>query len=506
MRRRPAQPRSLRSRLVWGAALLATVAVLAAQLIGFLVLRSWLLNRVDQQLDDFFLPEQAFSRTADHGPVPPPPDAGAVRLPSDFRVTFYDAAGRKHSTFGTGAAPGPSLPESAGRLGRQPTTVAAVSGDGRWRVQKKSGPGRTSYVATLPLDTVDGTISKLLWLNGIVLAATVTGLVVLSRWVVRIGLLPLTRMERTAQDITVNDLGLRLPDTDSRTEIGRLGTVLNTMLDRLEQALREREFSEARLRRFVADAGHELRTPLTTIQGFAELALRHAERPAAARREADRLIAQNAERMSLLVDDLLLLAKLDQEPAYRAERVDLLAVAADAVSAAAAQGGRHRIRLRPLGTAADADEGDLELAETTGDPHRLRQIVANLISNAVTHTPPGTAIDVRVGTTTAGAATGGTDRPGRNSPAPPLPQGSAICVLEVADDGPGIPPEAAERVFERFYRVDPSRSRDHGGSGLGLAIASAIAQGHGGRLELETTPGEGSVFRLVLPAAVAFPS
>ncbi|MDT0541190.1 MULTISPECIES: sensor histidine kinase [Streptomyces] len=273
------------------------------------------------------------------------------------------------------------------------------------------------------------------------------------------------------------------------------------MLDRLEQALRERESSEARLRRFVADAGHELRTPLTSVQGFAELALRHEGRSSAERREADRLIAQNAERISLLVDDLLLLAKLDKEPAYRSEQVDLLSVAADSVSAAAHQSHGRSIRLGTLstGAATDEEELELELVETTGDPHRLRQVAGNLLSNALTHTPPGTRVDVRVGTGRAGPTPGGTNRPGRISPSPPLREGAPICVLEVADQGPGLSPEAAERVFERFYRVDPSRSRDHGGSGLGLAIASAIAQGHGGRLELETATGRGSVFRLVLP-------
>ncbi|MER7792788.1 ATP-binding protein [Streptomyces sp. NPDC097640] len=496
------RPGSLRSRLVWGAALLAAVAVLAAQTIGFLVLRSWLLGRVDQQLDDFVLPQQAFARDADPERLPRPPNPGSVTLPSDFRLTFYDTSGHERGILGGGKAPGPDLPAAVDRLppadGR-PTTVPAVSGDGHWRIRTKAGPDHTRYVVALPLDTFDGATSKLLWLNAIVLAATLTGLIALSRWVVRIGLLPLTRMERSAQDITVSDLSLRLPDTDPRTETGRLGTVLNSMLERLEQALRERESSEARLRRFVADAGHELRTPLTSIQGFAELALRHEGRSSAERREADRLIAQNAERISLLVDDLLLLAKLDKEPAYRSEQVDLLSVAADSVSAAAHQSHGHPIRLGTLSTGAATDEEELELVETTGDPHRLRQVAGNLLSNALTHTPPGTRVDVRVGTGRAGPTTGGTNRPGRISPSPPLREGAPICVLEVADQGPGLSPEAAERVFERFYRVDPSRSHDHGGSGLGLAIASAIAQGHGGRLELETATGRGSVFRLVLP-------
>ncbi|MFF4659064.1 sensor histidine kinase [Streptomyces sp. NPDC001381] len=494
------RPRSLRGRLVWGVTLLAATAVLTAQAIGFFVLHSWLLNRVDQQLTEFALPDRALADEAGL-PTRTPPDS--VTLPSDFRITFYDATGRAWGTLGGGTKPGPALPSGTSELplekGRE-ATVPAESGDGHWRVLwKDTRFGGTTFVVALPLDTVEGAMSKLLALNVVVFGVTVVGLIAVGRWVVRLGLLPLTRMEHTAQDITAGDLSLRLPDTDPRTETGRLGTVLNDMLDRLQQALRQREFSEARLRRFVADAGHELRTPLTSVQGFAQLALRHPDRPAAQRREADEQVARNAERMNHLVDDLLLLARLDQEPAYRSVPVDLLSLAADAVSAAAVRsGGGHRVTLSPLG--AKAGDSEFEVVETVGDPDRLLQVVNNLVSNALVHTPPGTPVDVRVGTAHAGATAGGTDRPGRAGGSPPLTTGTPIRVIEVADQGPGLPPEEAERVFERFYRVDPSRSRDHGGSGLGLAIATAIAQGHGGRLEVDTGAGPGCTFRLVLPA------
>jgi two-component system OmpR family sensor kinase len=364
------------------------------------------------------------------------------------------------------------------------------------------GPDGMSAVVALPLDTVDGATSKILWLNAVLLAVTVVALLALGRWVVRLGLMPLTRMESTAEDITGGRLGLRLPDTDPRTEIGRLGRVLNSMLDRLQKALLAREASEARLRRFVADAGHELRTPLTAIQGYAQLALRPEQRSARELQEANRVIAQNAERMSLLVDDLQLLATLDKEPSYRRERVDLLSLAADAVSATAVHSASHPVDLGPLHTPADPTGAEeLDVAETVGDPHRLRQILENLLSNARTHTPQGTRVHVRVGTGEAGPGTGGTDRPGRFAASPPLAERLPISVIEVADEGPGLPPVDAELVFERFYRADPARSRRHGGSGLGLAIAATIAEGHGGRLELDTAPGRGCTFRLVLPAA-----
>ncbi|WP_329125743.1 sensor histidine kinase [Streptomyces sp. NBC_01465] len=465
---------TLRRRLVLGVTLLAAAAVLAAQTIGFLTLRGWLLDRVDQQLITSVPAQLGLVEQMAAGGLPGLDTSDS--LPSDFRLLIYDATNRTRATISTGDKPGPRLPESATDLNLRhgrPFTVPAVSGAGRWRVLLATAPSGAVFAVALPLDTVDGATSRLLWLNGTVLAATVLALLAAGAWVVRLGLRPLTRMERTAQDITAGDLDLRLVDTDPRTETGRLGQVLNTMLERLQGALLVRESSEARLRRFVADAGHELRTPLTTVQGFAELALLHDDLPKDQRDEANRLIAQNAERMALLIDDLLLLARLDEEPGYRAHPVDLALLAADTVSEAVVRQADHPVDLGPLGPDADAE---VPSVPADGDPHRLRQILDNLLANALTHTPPGTPVHVRVGSI------------------------DGTSVVEVADEGPGLGAQDAERVFERFYRVDPARSRDHGGSGLGLAIAAAIAQGHGGRLELETRPGAGCTFRLLLPA------
>jgi two-component system OmpR family sensor kinase len=266
------------------------------------------------------------------------------------------------------------------------------------------------------------------------------------------------------------------------------------MLDRLQEALRRRQASEERLRQFVADAGHELRTPLTTIQGFAQLALRGGDLPTADRTEADRLIAQNAERMTMLVDDLLLLTMLDEKPVHRREQVDLLAVAAETISATSSRHHDRPVSLHPL-----SGQGDLESVVVTGDAHRLRQVATNLLDNALTHPAPGTSVEVRVGLAMSGPAGGGTDRPGRSGGSPPLPEGLPVGVLEVSDDGPGLQADEAGRVFERFYRVDRARARDRGGAGLGLAIASTIAADHGGRLEVDTEAGSGCTFRLVLP-------
>ncbi|MFF3500267.1 sensor histidine kinase [Streptomyces sp. NPDC003247] len=494
----PRSPRSLRRRLVLGATVLATVAVLVSQLIGFAVLRSWLLDRVDQQLADFHPPDPAYA-SALRGTVP---GQRSGALPSDFQVYFYDASGHRIDTsLGSGAEPGPRLADSVAKLGLRdghPETVDAVSGDSRWRVLLSPGPDDMNSVVALPLDTVDGASAKILWINAVLLVVTLLALLALGRWVVRLGLLPLTRMEHTAERIGAGQLDLRLPDTDPHTEIGRLGRVLNSMLERLQRALRERETSESRMRRFVADAGHELRTPLTAIQGYAELALRPEHLPADQQAEANHMIARNAERMSLLVDDLQLLARLDREPSYDSEPVDLLSLAADAVRAAAPHRASHPVDLGPLDIPGGSDE--LEVVEADGDAHRLGQVLENLLSNARVHTPAGTPVHVRVGGARASAATGGVDRPGRVAASPPLPPGTPVGVIEVADEGPGLTAQAAEHVFERFYRVDPSRSRAHGGSGLGLSIAAAIAEGHGGRLELDTAPGQGCTFRLVLPA------
>ncbi|MER5768147.1 sensor histidine kinase [Streptomyces sp. NPDC001985] len=496
-RRRPA---SLHRRLTWGVTLLATAAVLAVEAITLVGLRYWLLESVDRSLTSFCPPERAFRDAASGQGFPSYVTSPGV-LPADFRIHFYGTDGRLLSdAIAEGTAPGPSLPPTADTLPaaeaatgtgtEKVVSVPAASGDGAWRTIVRPGPDGMRAVVSLPLDSVRSTLRTMLLADVALLALTVAGAFTGARWVVRLGLAPLTRMERTAQRITVGDPGLRLPDTDSRTETGRLGAVLNTMLDRLQNALREREASEARLRRFLGDLGHELRTPLTAVQGFAELALRHERRSA----EANRLITQNAARMSLLVDDMQLLAELDRQPTYRAEPVDLLSLAADAVSATAVGSPSRDIRLNPL-----VPEGELEVVEAPGDPHRLRQVIDNLLSNACRHTPPATPIEVRVGTTTTAPDTGGVNTPHRASPTPPLPPGVPVCVLEVADEGAGLPPGEARRIFDRFYRADPSRSRDRGGNGLGLSIAATITQGHGGRLELDTRSGRGCTFRVVLP-------
>ncbi|TGN81270.1 HAMP domain-containing histidine kinase [Streptomyces bauhiniae] len=524
MRRlRRLRPRSLRSRLVLIAALLATGAVLLCQLAGLTVLRGWLTDQVDDRLAHFRPPGRVYGDAGTgKAPQPPRPDD---TLPSDYRVYFYDRDGHLlRTSLGSGESPGPRLPARKADLNLtmgRPSTLPAeggASGSG-WRVVAYEGPDRMRAVVALPLDTVDGATTKLLWLSLALGAAVAVGVVVLGNGAVRLGLRPLTRVEHTAQHITGGALELNVPVADPDTEVGRLGLALNTMLDRLRTALHRTETSEARLRHFMADAGHELRTPLTAIQGFAELLLDEPDMAAGRRHEAHALIAHNADRMSRLVDDLFLLAKLGEAPVTHREPVDLLSLAADAIATTAIRHPHRTVTLEPLpappgppGTAGAGEPsgagtgGELDIVETPGDPHQLAQVLGNLLSNAAVHTPPEAAVRVRVGLTrvTAGGAPGS----GRS-----LPPGTPVCVVEVADDGPGIKPDEAHRVFDRFYRATPHdrsgapgfRADREPGSGLGLAIAAAIAAAHGGRLELDNRPGEGCAFRLLLPDATAAP-
>ncbi|MCL8017233.1 HAMP domain-containing sensor histidine kinase [Streptomyces sp. AS02] len=503
MRRRLRQlrPRSLRSRLVLTTSLLATSAVVVCQVAGLAVLRSWLVDQVDDRLLDFRPPIHVYWQIADTGTVRHPDIDDA--LPSDFHVSFYDADGRLlPDTLGGGS--GPRLPRTTNGLELADGETATVPGDkesGRnWRVVADSGPDGMRAVVALPLDTVSGATTKLLWFGLALDAAVVGGVVLLGNSAVRLGLRPLSRIEQTAQHITDGNLQLSVPATDPETEVGRLGLALNTMLHRLRTAVLRAETSETRLRRFMADAGHELRTPLTSIQGFAELLLDESTTSGPRRREAHELIAHNADRMSRLVGDLFTLAKLGDAPAIRRETVDMLSLAAEAVTANAVRHPQRHIRLEPLPDGQHADhERELTVVETLGDAHQLAQVLENLLANACAHTSSDTRVRVRVGNVRTGPRTGGTDRPGRTSAVPPLPSGVPACVVEVADDGSGIGPHEAGHVFDRFYRAARTRTNGEPGSGLGLAIASAIAEAHGGRLELDTRPGEGCTFRLLLP-------
>jgi two-component system OmpR family sensor kinase len=357
-------------------------------------------------------------------------------------------------------------------------TVPAQNHSTSWRVISGRVTGNLTVVYAVDLAEDNRIIGRL------VILEVLLGLIVLALLgtagylLVRNSLRPLVEVERTAQAIAAGDLSQRVPVGDDRTEVGRLSRALNGMLGRIEESFRAQQVSEeqaraseARMRRFVADASHELRTPLTSIRGFAELYRHGAVRtPEETRRLMQRIEAEGA-RMGLLIEDLLQLARLDQQRPLAITPVDLEEVAGDAVHDARAVQPDRPIELR-------LSESLTEVPVVLGDEARLRQVVGNLMTNALTHTPP----DVRVTVTID------------EEPADP-----DVVVLRVADEGPGMAPEDAARVFERFYRAESSRTREAGGTGLGLAIVASLVAAHGGTVDVATAPGQGAVFSVRLP-------
>jgi two-component system OmpR family sensor kinase len=319
-------------------------------------------------------------------------------------------------------------------------------------------------VVAIPTADVDATLRRLLLVEVGVGVAVLSAFVALGTWAVRLGLRPLDRIAATAGAIAAGDLRRRVQPATPRTEVGRLGLALNAMLGQIERAFAARAASEERLRRFIADASHELRTPLSSIRGYAELFRRGAGGNPEDLATAMRRIEAESARMGHLVDDLLLLARLDEGRPLERSPIDLAVLAEDAVVDARAAAPRRAISL--------AAGDDVVVA---GDELRLRQVVGNLVRNALVHTPPDTPVEVAVAA-----------------------DGQAV-VLTVTDHGPGIPPGTAERIFERFYRADPGGGRDHGGSGLGLSIVAAVVTAHGGTAAARDTPGGGATFEVRLP-------
>lgn len=362
--------------------------------------------------------------------------------------------------------PAPGSEQFSEHLGRI-VTVAAVEGDLRYRVLTQRLGGDIVRVLATPLRDVDRASDELLRTVLVTAAVVLAAGAAFSWWTIRRGLRPVDRMIDTASKIAGGDLSQRI-DHDDRSELGRLATALDDMLAQLETAFAQREENEARLKRFVADASHELRTPVSAIRGYAEL---YSKGGLADDETLDRAmgrIGSESIRMGRLVDDLLLLARLDQQQPLDLSDVDLADLARDAVADLQAT--------EPLCEIALVVRAE---ARVTGDEARLRQVVANLLANASTHTPAGTAVRLTVD---AGAD-------GRDAS------------ITVADDGPGISPDDQERIFERFYRADPSRSRRSGGTGLGLAIVAAVVAGHGGTVTVDSAPGEGARFTVRLPVA-----
>jgi two-component system OmpR family sensor kinase len=469
---------SLRARLLVAVLALAASGLLLVGAITYIEQRAFQYDQIDQQLHDAIA---LVSRDLEHGLAPdggddyrPPGGGGGPNfgLPAGTYGEKRDPAGNVIAGSGKVYAAGqtvtaePALPADM-PLDRTITVPGKSFAGTRYRALAQRDPHDGSItVAAIPLRATDDNLERLLIVEALVIGAVLVLLGVVSWIVVRVGLLPLDRMGHTAGAIAAGDLSHRVEDTDPRSEVGRLGIALNAMLDRLEQAFREREASEDRLRRFLADASHELRTPLASIRGYAELFRMGAARRPADVEKAMRRIEDEAARMGLLVEDLLMLARLDEVADAPYAEVDLPAVVRDAVDDGRATAPNRRITTR-------IDEH----AIVVGDGDQLRQVLGNLLRNAFVHTPDGTPIEVS------------------------LDRDDGHVRLEVRDHGPGLPTGDAEAVFERFWRSEGGRERGKGGAGLGLAIVAAIVEAHGGRVRATNAEGGGASFAVTLPAA-----
>ena len=462
-------------RLITAVLTLAFVGLTLTGVFGARLLRGYLVNRVDEQL------YAGASELVERGlTVATPPQLVG---PTQFHLQAVDNGGTYLWDVGSPARSVPDLPtitrQDRRDLDGQAFTVDADPGQGHFRSVAVPARGGGTFLLSLSLDEVDATVNRLVHIDLLVGLAVLGGLAVAGYSMVRTALHPLTEIELTAAAIGRGDLSRRVPDHHPATEMGRLSRALNAMLEQVERAFGARAASEARarrseerMRRFIADASHELRTPLTSIRGFAELHRQGAVTDPDEMSELLSRIEDEATRMGLLVDDLLQLARLDQERPLTLAPVDLVGVVGSAVAAAQAAAPDREIEVEA------ATGGDLTVS---GDEPRLRQVVTNLLDNALAYSPSGTAVTVRLHSAR---------RAERD-----------LVSIEVVDRGPGLTAEQSERVFERFYRVDAARSRAQGGTGLGLSIVAAITRAHGGTVEVDSTPGHGATFRVLLPRA-----
>lgn len=404
-------------------------------------------------------------------------DTSSVPL-TNYYGALFTPDGKQLIAFETNDAPKLDRPtiEEVNELGGRPQTVpgTADNSDG-WRVRiYPLANGEGSVAVALPMDdTVElvGEATQQILTGGLLATAVAAGIAYLA---FTRAFKPLTRMERTAAAIAAGDLSQRVRVENPYTEVGKLSKSLNAMLTHIEGAFASRTASEKKMRRFVADASHELRTPLVTIRGFSELHRHGALQTEEDVSTAMGRIENEAKRMGRMVEDLLMLARIDEQRPLDMKPVDLLVLANDAATDAMAGSPDRRIQVVSL-------EGDRpSAAPTAGDEPRLRQVVANLVTNALRYTPEGSPIEIAVGTQR-------------------VIDDSKDSILEVRDHGPGISDEEAARVFERFYRADTSRTRETGGSGLGLAIVAAIVAQHDGTVRLDDTEGGGATMSIRLP-------
>jgi len=437
--------------------------------------RAHLMDQVDTRLESFSgIPPDGDGR---HGPSSQgeqlPQDRGESGSPnriSDVYQGFVDSDGTLITWFAPNVGDGEIGPPEldAGDLpqvGRSLFTVDSVGSSDTYRVLAQRSGDHVEVTAVL-IDDDLATVRRLIGFEVLGALAILTALAFVTWWMLRLGIKPVKDMTRTAALIAGGDLSVRVPESAPGTEPAELAVALNQMLGRIETALDERAQSQERLRQFVADASHELRTPITTIRGYAELYRHGGLATEEALTDAMRRTEQEAARMGRLVDDMLVLAKLDQQRPLDTRPVDLAALAADAAADARAAAPAREITL-------DVPHAE---AVVVGDEDRLRQVIANVVGNALVHTEGDVPIAIRVSTE------------------------NGSVVLEVDDRGPGMPTGVADRVTERFFRADPARSRHRGGSGLGLSIVDATVSAHGGAVDIDSEKGRGTTVRLTMPA------
>ncbi|NVN53526.1 HAMP domain-containing sensor histidine kinase [Mycolicibacterium hippocampi] len=467
VRRRKGRGVPLRVALVAATLVLVACGLLASGVAVTTILQHSLMNRVDDTLLDA---SRGWAQVPRRLPTTPIDDPNPARPPSDFYVRGIDPDGHVWMAVNDRVAE-PMLPAD-NDVGPVPVTVGSVDhSDVQWRAMTVRGLRGELTTVAIDLSDVKSTMRSLVYAQAGIGTAVLLVLGVAGYAVVHRSLRPLAEVEQTAAAIAAGQLDRRVPERDPRTEVGRLSLALNGMLAQIQRAMASSESSadqartsEERMRRFITDASHELRTPLTTIRGFAELYRQGAAR------DVEMLMSRiesESRRMGLLVEDLLLLAQLDAQRPLEHNRVDLLTLATDAVHDAQSIAPQRRIRVEVFDGPGTP--------EVLGDEARLRQVLSNLVANALQHTPENAGVTVRVGTD------------GDSS------------VLEVCDEGPGMGPDDAQRIFERFYRADSSRARASGGTGLGLSIVDSLVYAHGGSVSVSTAPGQGCRFRVQLP-------
>ena len=478
---------TLRAKLVASVVLLFFAVTVVMGTLTSLAARQYLTQQVD---DDLMSASERFVGAID-GTQPPGPGSGLRGGPPagsgnavlhlvlrDGEVAIDERGNDLNYAVNT-AGRNDTLDEAqvaelnAAGLSSRPRTVDLGDDIGTYRlVSLRTADGWTA-ITGVPVDPIGRTLDAIVL---IVAGSSLVGLVGVwagGTYLVRRNLQPLERVAGTARrvselELASGDVSLaeRVPDVDPATEVGQVGLALNSMLDNVDGALRARQESETRVRQFVADASHELRTPLASIRGYAELTRRETEPVPAGVTHALTRVESEALRMQDLVEDLLLLARLDTGRPLEREPVDLTMLAIDVTGDARAAPPHHRWEL------------DLppEPVEVIGDRARLHQVLANLLANARNHTPPGTTVRTSLR----------------------LDEGSGRALLQVQDNGPGIPDALLPNVFERFTRGDGSRQRASGSTGLGLSIVSAVTRAHGGEVTVESVPGR-TVFSLALP-------